>query len=241
MTIAQRLQRFIFSRKNIGACLLALVGAGLLALGITGGWLGLGLIAALYGAGYLLIPAEQGVMFTLFDERDAQQITQGLSDLAYSLRFRVADDVLAAVEDVARSIKLTLPTEGAPAMSAIDPNVMLIRQTALHYLPQALDAYLALPRIYAERVPVQDGHTARDVLIQQLHLIDQKMRETAEDMYQYNADRLLSNARFLQERFAQSSFKMPVVELASEKQAELANEKQAELANEKQADKERVR
>jgi hypothetical protein len=132
----------------------------------------------------------------------------------------VSDDVMAAVEDVARSIKLTLPTEGAPAMSAIDPNVMLIRQTALNYLPQALDAYLALPRMYAERIPVQDGHTARDVLIAQLQLISQKMRETSEDMYHYDADRLLSNARFLQERFAQSSFKMPVVDLVAEEQAE---------------------
>jgi hypothetical protein len=220
MNLAQRFQRFIFSRKNIGASLLALGGAALFVLGITGGWVGLGLIAALYGVGYLLIPAEQGFKFTLFDERDAQQITQGLSDLVYSLRFRVSDDVMAAVEDVARSIKLTLPTEGAPAMSAIDPNVMLIRQTALNYLPQALDAYLALPRMYAERIPVQDGHTARDVLIAQLQLISQKMRETSEDMYHYDADRLLSNARFLQERFAQSSFKMPVVDLVAEEQAE---------------------
>ncbi len=218
MTLAQRAQRFLFSRKNIGACLVALVGVGLLALGITGGLVGLGLIAALYAVGYVVIPGEKGFKFTLFDERDAQQITQGLSDLIYSLRFRVADDVMAAVEDAARSVRLTLPTEGAPAMSAIDPNVMLIRQTALNYLPRALDDYLSLPRMYAERVPVQDGHTAREVLIAQLQLISQTMRETSEDMYQYNADRLLSNARFLQERFARSSFKVPTVELVEDEQ-----------------------
>ena len=220
MSLVQRAQRFLFSRKNIGACLAALVGVGLLALGITGSWIGLALIAALYGVAYFLVPGEQGVKFTLFDERDAQQITQGLSDLIYSLRFRVADDVMAAVEDTARSIKLTLPVENAPALSAIDPNVMLIRQTALNYLPRALDDYLSLPRMYAERIPVQDGKTARQVLIEQLGLISQKMRETSEDMYHYNADRLLSNARFLQERFAGSNFKVPVVELTSQEETE---------------------
>ena len=100
-------------------------------------------------------------------------------------------------------------------MSAIDPTVNLIRQTALHYVPQALDAYLAIPRMYAERVPVQDGKTARQVLIEQLRMIDQKMRDTAEAMYHDDADRLLANARFLQDRFADSNLKVPVVDLVS--------------------------
>jgi hypothetical protein len=128
----------------------------------------------------------------------------------------VSDDVLAAVEDASRSIQLTMPVEGQSGMSAIDPTVMLIRQTALHYLPQSLQAYLALPRIYAERVPVQDGKTAKEVLIEQLQLISQKMKETSQAMYQNDADRLLANARFLQERFARSAFdKVPVVDLGA--------------------------
>ena len=215
MTPAQRALRFLYSRKNIGACLLALGGAALLALGITSGLVGVGLIVALYTVGYVLIPAERGIKFTFFDDRDAQQIREGLSDLVFSIRFRVADDVMAAVEDVARSITLTLPPEGAPALSAIDPTVNLIRQTGLHYVPQALDAYLAIPRMYAERVPVQDGKTARQVLIEQLRMIDQKMRDTAEAMYHDDADRLLANARFLQDRFADSNLKVPVVDLVS--------------------------
>jgi hypothetical protein len=214
MTVGQRALRFLLSRKNIGASLLALGGVALFALGLPGGLLGLGLIAALYAAGYFLIPGERGVKFTLFDDRDAHQIRQGLSDLTYSLRFRVSDDVLGAVEDVSRSIQLTLPPPGTPGLAAIDPTVMLIRQTALHYLPRVLDDYLAIPRMYAERVAVQDGRTAREILIDQLRLMDSKMKETAQAMYRSDADRLLVNARFLQERFAHSAFeKVPVVEL----------------------------
>ena len=133
-------------------------------LGITGGWIGLGAIPALYALGYFLIPPEHGISFTFFDERDAQQIRQGLNDLTYSLRFSVADDVIAAVEDASRSIQLTMPLDGATGLSAIDPTVMLIRQTALHYLPRRSRPISHLPRIYAERVPVQDGKTAHDVL-----------------------------------------------------------------------------
>src|SRR3954447_13315554 len=122
MTGPQRIQQFLYSRKNIGACLLALGGAALLAVGaLPSLLLGIGVIAALYAVGYLLIPGERGVKFTLMDARDTQQIRQGLNDLVYSLRFRVSNAVMAAVESCVRSINLTLPPEGAPGMTAIDP------------------------------------------------------------------------------------------------------------------------
>ena len=214
MTLAQRALRFLVTRKNIGASLLALVGVALFALGITSGLIGLGLIAGLYAVGYLLIPGERGVKFTFFNESDSQQIREGLSELVHSIRFRVSPDVEAAVEDVVRSIILTLPPEDAKGISAIDPTVMLIRQTALHYVPKVLNDYLAIPRMYAERVAISDGKTAKDVLIEQLRMIEGKMKETSLAMYQTDADRLLANARFLQERFQRSVFdKVPVVDL----------------------------
>ena len=94
MTITQRVLRFLTSRKNIGASLLALGAAALFVLGITGGWIGLAAVPIVYALGYFLIRPEQGLKLTFFDERDAQQIRQGLNDLTYSLRFRVADDVV---------------------------------------------------------------------------------------------------------------------------------------------------
>jgi len=218
VTPAQRVLRFLASRKNVAGCILAAGAAALLVLGITGGPLGILAIPALYALGYFLVRPEQGVKLTFFDERDTQQIRQGLNDLTYSLRFRVADDVMAAVEDLCRSVLLTLPPAGAPGLAAIDPTVMLIRQTALHYLPKSLDEYLAIPRMYAENVQIQDGKTARDILIEQLKMMSQKMQETAQAMYKYDADRLLSNARFLQERFATSAFdKVPAVDLVGVK------------------------
>ena len=214
MTLAQRALRFLVSRKNIGATFLGLIGVALLALGITGGVLGIGLIVGLYAAGYLLIPREKGVTLTLFDESDSRQIREGLNELIHSIRFRVSPDVEGAVEDVVRSIILTLPPEEQKGFSAIDPTVMLIRQTALHYVPKLLDDYLAIPRMYAERVAISDGKTAKDVLIEQLRVIEEKMKETYLAMYRSDADRLLANARFLQERFQRSVFdKVPVVDL----------------------------
>ena len=212
MSFLRRIEPFLYSRRNIAGTLLALGGLGLFFLGITGGVLALGIVAALYAIGYLLVPPERGLSLTLDAAQDASEIRSGLDRLLNSIRGRVADDIYARVESIRDSILVTLPREGtATGVDAADPNVHLIRQTALAYLPQALDSYLAVPRIYAERRAVADGRTPHDVLLDQLHLMDVKMREVAEDVVAHDSERLLAHGRFLQERFASSSLQLAPV------------------------------
>jgi len=202
-----RIEPFLYSRKNIFGCLLGIGGLALLFAGITSGLIGLGVVAGMYAIGYLVAPPERGVAVTLFDTQDSHDITEGLNKLLVSIRFRVADDVYNEVGSIAHEIVQTLPQNGA-GIDPADPNVNLIRQTALSYLPQALDAYLAIPRIYAERRPVQDGKTAHDVLMSQLDLMNSRMKEMADAITQNDTQRLLANARFVQDRFATSSIQL---------------------------------
>jgi len=207
VSFLHRLEPFLYSRKNIAGCLLGIGGLALLFLGVTSGVLGLGVVAGLYAIGYLVVPPERGLAVTLFNTEDTKDITSGLSRLLSSIQFRVADDVYNEVGSIAHSIVLTLPSNGT-GIDPADPNVNLIRQTALSYLPQALDAYLAIPRIFAERRPVQDGKTAHDILLEQLNLMNTKMKEVANDIAQNDTERLLANARFVQERFASSALQL---------------------------------
>jgi hypothetical protein len=200
----KRLELFLTSRRNVAGCLGGIGGIGLLLFGITSGGVGLGIIAGLYVIGYLAARPESGVGVALVDSTDTNQIKKGLERLLASIRFRVTDDVYQRVGSIAYSIVQTLPNDGQ-SNDPTDPNVNLIRQTALNYLPQALDAYLSIPRIYAERRPVAGGKTAHQILIDQLDLMDQKMKEAADDIAANDTERLLTNARFLQERFANSS------------------------------------
>jgi hypothetical protein len=52
--------------------------------------------------------------------------------------------------------------------------------------------------------PVQDGKTPKEVLLDQLTLLENKMSEVADDVHRNDSDRLLANGRFLQERFGRS-------------------------------------
>jgi hypothetical protein len=203
----RRIEPFLYSRKNIAGSLLGIGGLALLFLGVTSGVIGLAVVAGLYGIGYLVVPPERGLAVTLFGTQDTHDITDGLTRLLGSIRNRVADDVYNEVGSICRSIVETLPQNGT-GIDPADPNVNLIRQTALNYLPQALDAYLAIPRMYAEGRPVQDGKTAHDILMDQLKLMDSKMKEMANAIAQNDTERLLANARFVQERFASSSLQL---------------------------------
>ena len=210
----KRLEFYLTSRRNIAGCIGGLAGIGLLAFGITSGGVGLGVIAGLYTIGYLAARPEKGLGVDLFGNDDSDDIKRGLERLLASIRFRVTDDVYQRVGSIAYSIVQTLPSNGR-AVDPTDPNVNLIRQTALNYLPQALDAYLSIPRIYAERRPVAGGRTAHQILMDQLNLMDQKMKEAADDIAANDTERLLTNARFLQERFANSSLEPATATVAA--------------------------
>jgi hypothetical protein len=202
------LEAYLYSKRNIVGSLLALGGLALHFVGLLGGITWLPITVGLYLIGALLVPGEQGLELRLGAAQDAADIRSGLDRLLRSLRGRVADDLYAKVQSIQQSILATLEVEGGTG-DAVDPNVYLIRQTALTYLPDAFSTYLRLPRVMAERRRVADGRTPHDVLLDQLDLMDRRLADVADDMARHDSDRLLANGRFLAEKFGTSSLEIP--------------------------------
>lgn len=202
--MARRIEAFLYSRRNIVGSLLALGGLALHFVGLLAGLEWLPITAALYLIGVLLVPGEQGLVLQLGAAQDASEVRSGLERLVRSLRGKVADDLLAKVGRIQGSILATLETEGSAGDSA-DPNVYLIRQTALAYLPDAFATYLRMPRIMAERRAIAGGRTPHDVLLDQLDLMDRRLADVADDIARHDSDKLLANGRFLAEKFGVSS------------------------------------
>ena len=82
-------------------------------------------------------------------------------------------------------------------------------QTATSYLPEAVGAYLRLPRSFADKRPVSDGKTSLMVLCDQLDLLANKMDEVLDAVCRADADALIAHGRFLQEKFGHSSLESP--------------------------------
>ena len=74
--------------------------------------------------------------------------------------------------------------------------------------PTALESYLNLPRGYANRVPVSEGRTARQVLLDQLALLQAKLGEVLDAVAKGDSDRSVAHGHFLEDRFGR-----PEVEL----------------------------
>jgi hypothetical protein len=232
----RRLESFLYSRRNIVGSLLALGGLGLYFVGLVGGLAWLPITAGLYLIGVLLVPAEQGLALQLGAAQDASEVREGLERLLRALRGKVADDLYAKVASIQGSIIGTLDSEGTAGDSA-DPNVYLIRQTALAYLPDAFSTYLRMPRVMAERRAIAGGRTPHDVLLDQLDLMDRRLADVADDIARHDSDKLLANGRFLAEKFGVSSLN---VDAAAAVAIEAPAVSEAAPAAEKVADRERV-
>jgi hypothetical protein len=202
----RRLEAFLYSRRNIVGTLLALGGVALHFVGIIAGPAWLPITAGLYLIGYLLVPGEQGLSIQLDAAQDAAEVRDGLERLQRAIKGRVADDLYAKVVSIQASILGTLEAEGAA--NEADPNVYLIRQTALTYLPEAFSTYLRMPRVMAERRAIADGRTPHDVLLDQLTLMDRRLEDVADDIARHDSDKLLANGRFLAEKFGTSALEI---------------------------------
>jgi hypothetical protein len=138
---------------------------------------------------------------------EAARVRSSLDTIMVSIHGRVPADIEARVASIRDSILLTI-TDRDLAESATDPNIYLIRQTALDYLPEALEGYRSLPERYADEPITSDGRTPHQTLLDQLALMDQKIREVADDIVRQDSDRLLVHGRFLQERFGSSALRV---------------------------------
>ena len=199
----QQVEQYLVSRRNVAGTVLGLGGLGLFLAGLTTWPAWLPITAGLYAIGVLVVPSQPRLGVRFGPGEDEGVIRDGLETLLHQIRNKVADDIYAKVQGIRDGILATVSTDAAA--SGAERDLFLIRQTALDYLPAALNTYLALPRPYAERRAVVGGRTAHDILLEQLQLMDEKMAEVADDIARHDTDRLLAHGRFLQDKFSGSA------------------------------------
>jgi hypothetical protein len=200
-TSRQRLLRYLYSTKNLVGSAGGLLGLGLYFTGVVDDLLLWPLVVAgLYGVGALATPPTKTI--DLRTGLDPSNLNRAMAEQLRRIRGRVPDDVLAAVSRIHDQIREVL--DRRDALPPGSPDAFVVERTTLDYLPTALESYLNLPRGYANRVPVSQGRTARQVLLDQLALLETKLGEVLEAVAKGDTDRLLAHGRFLEDRFAAS-------------------------------------
>lgn len=201
-----RFLMFLYGRRNLAGCVLALAGLGLFFGGVIKSYWGL-IVAGLYALGYLLTPPEPAAGWKA-DALDADQIEEALDGLLRSVRGRVPEEVWTRLQGIRDAIVSLLPGMAELRDISQSHNVHVVRQTALAYLPELLNSYLRLPSAFARLHPVKDGKTARQLLLEQLGILDAEIKKIAIDIHRKDMDALVIHGRFLEEKFGAGAWKL---------------------------------
>ena len=194
----RKLWLYLYSGRNIVASSLCLIGLGLFFAGFIKAFWPL-IVGGLYVAGYLVTPRPPQFDFQLSQELDLKALEESLEELATKIKQRVSPEVLSKVESVKSMIIDLIPR--LSDLRSCDEQVFIVRQMALSYLPETLENYLNLPKAYARFHPVREGKTSREILIDQLGLLENEIMQITENLNRNDTQKMLAHGQFLEERF----------------------------------------
>jgi hypothetical protein len=194
---------FLYSGANIAGCVLAMGGLGLFFSGIVHAYWW-AIVAGLYGAGALGWPKSDLAQTAERTELTAGALSEQVRKLVDSVSKGLPNDALIEL----RNIEATL-TELLPRMKEMQDRGVIggkesftVLETVRRYLPDTLGAYLRLPKFYAEMQPLAQGQTAAQILTGQLKLLNGSLQEIARNAFTGDAQKLMTNGQFLQDKFS---------------------------------------
>lgn len=195
--------RWFTSTKHLVGVGAALIGPVLALTGVVSAPIGLAVTVPLYCAGALALSGRRTPGEVTLGGLDTSDVLGPLDDLERRIAGKVPPQVAATVQHIASTIRDTIPR--ASDLPAGAPQVNDVVKTATDYLPSALEAYMKLPRSYADTQPIQGDRTALDVLENQLGLLSAKMGDVFDAVCRSDADALVAHERFLHDKFAPGS------------------------------------
>ena len=194
---------FFYSTANLLGCTLALIGPALLFAGlISRGWLLITL--ALYALGLLLGRRTPDLEREIANSLGVEETLRHLDELATGAAPHLTPEMRANLQSIRDSVAEVLPRLLGQAPGGED--LFLVRETVLSYLPETLSNYAALPPAFRTTHPLSEGKTARQLMGEQLTLLEGKMREIVANVSASDAQALMANGQFLKQKFNRPSF-----------------------------------
>ena len=203
LPLRMRIQLYLYSTRNIVGCAAALVGPAFWLLGAIGQeWLLIA--AAFYTAGYLATPAPRVLEPGLSESFSFDELLERFDQVTGAAAPQLQPAMRTRLESIRASIVEVLPR--LAQTHGFDDNLYTVRETIARYLPETLANYLALPPVFRLTRVLKDGKTARDLLMDQLAVLDQQMKEVVNNVAREDADALLANGQFLEAKFRERDF-----------------------------------
>jgi hypothetical protein len=129
-----------------------------------------------------------------------------LARLERRISGRVPYAISTRVAAIVRTIDQTLPR--ADALGTASAGRYVLTKCATDYLPAALDAYMRLPREYAERGQTASGTSPRALLTEQLEMLEQQIAGIRDAVNRADTEALVVNGRFLESKFGRGALEI---------------------------------
>ncbi len=202
---------FLYSPRNIAGCCLALVGLVLLFADVIGtGWPLI--VAGLYAVGALAWPRKRIVEAEpASEEVPVETLVQALQRMVDDVSMKLPDPAQASLHSIQVTLAGLLPRlrelEVSGALSV--ESAFTVEETLRRYLPEMLTSYLKLPRAFANTQPLKDQRTATQILIDQLGMLDESLKQIAREAFAGDAEALVNSGRFLERKLrAKAAFQV---------------------------------
>src|SRR2546423_4709270 len=199
------------SRRKLGAQVAAgsvlaaaatAAGVAVAGLGAVPIAIGVAIAAPVYAVGHLAVLAfrrrDRNAAAATPRDPDAATLAS-LDTLIRETHGKVPATVQARIDRVAATVRATLPRLDQLGSGSAQAHAVV--RTATSYLPEAVAAYMRLPRDFADRRAVSGGNTSLSVLCDQLDLLGSKMDDLFDAACRADADALIAHGRFLAEKF----------------------------------------
>lgn len=202
-TFKIRFLLWFYSSANIAGCALALLGPLLLFLGfIDKGWLLI--TAGLYGVGWLFGRRPPALERHIEQSLSVEQTLERLDAVIRQASAHLTEEMKRSLVSIRTSVQEVLPRLLDAGVGSYD--LFTVRETVLSYLPETLANYVALPPAFRANHVLAEGKTARQLLVEQLALLDKQLQEVVTNVAASDAQALLANGTFLRQRFQQPDF-----------------------------------
>lgn len=203
MSLKIRALLFLYSTKNLVGCSLAIAGLALFFAGIIEDWWA-PIVAGLYLAGWLGAPGSRELALSVRNEATQADLLESLDELLVQSGSRLPPEALERLKRIQSVVSEVAPKlfSGEVAMDYVVTLVHAVTRD----LPTTIKNYLRLPTAFASLHVLEDGKTSKQMLIEQLDILDSQLAKTATSIFKDDAQALISNGRFLKEKFHPVSF-----------------------------------
>jgi uncharacterized phage infection (PIP) family protein YhgE len=163
------------------------------------------IVGGLYGVGVLGWPRTDLAGTAQRTELSTEHLAQQVRKLVDSVAQGLPKDALEVLHSIQGTLSELLPRlqelRERGVISAKDSFTVV--ETVRRYLPDTLAAYLRLPRFYAQMQTLADGRTAAQTLFDQLKVLDTSLKDVAKSAFAGDAETLVTNGQFLQNKFSE--------------------------------------